>query len=152
MDTYVCKVCGYVSFGSAPDNCPVCHAPKTAFSLDNAAIKKPTDAKNLNDSEKKHIPVISIVRKCGLVGPGCIDINIKVGEILHVMEAKHFIMYIDVYLDPLSGAGKNFIARYHMVPEKINPVLGMHLKVDKGSILVLENCNVHGRWINEAEI
>jgi len=146
MDIYVCKVCGYVSFGSAPDNCPVCHAPKTAFLLDNAAIKKPIDAKNLNDSEKKHIPVINIVKKCGLVGPGCVDVNIKIGEVLHVMEAKHFIMYIDVYLD------NSFIARYHMAPEKLNPVLGIHLKADKGKILALENCNIHGRWINEMEL
>lgn len=146
MDTYVCKVCGFVSFGSAPDNCPVCNAPKTAFSLDNNVIKKPVDPKNLNDLEKKHIPVISIIRKCDLAGPGCIDVNIKVGEILHVMEAKHYIMYIDVYLD------QNFIARYHLVPEKLNPVLGIHLKAGQGKISALENCNIHGRWISEAEI
>ena len=146
MDTYVCKVCGYVSFGGAPENCPVCHAPKAAFSPDNNAIKKPADPKNLTDGDKKHIPVISIVKKCGLAGPGCVDAHIKVGEILHVMEAKHYIMYIDVYLD------KNFIARYHMAPEKLNPVLSMHLKAASGKLLALENCNVHGRWIAEAEI
>lgn len=146
MDIYVCKVCGYVSFGSAPENCPVCRAPKTAFSLDNNAIKKPADPKNLSDGDKKHIPIISVVKKCGLVGPGCVDAHIKVGEILHVMEAKHYIMYIDVYLN------SSFIARYHMAPEKLNPALGIHLKADSGKLLVLENCNVHGKWIVEMEI
>lgn len=28
---YVCQVCGYVSDGSLPDECPVCGAPKTKF-------------------------------------------------------------------------------------------------------------------------
>ena len=74
------------------------------------------------------------------------DVHIKIGEILHVMEAKHFIKYIDVYLD------KNFIARYIIAPDKVNPVLSAHLKADKGSILALENCNIHGRWISEVGI
>ena len=61
-------------------------------------------------------------------------------------------MYIDVYLDPLTGTGKQFIGRYHMVTEKVNPVLGIHLKTATGRLLALENCNVHGRWVAEAEI
>ncbi len=28
---YVCSVCGYVSVGSAPDECPICGAPKDKF-------------------------------------------------------------------------------------------------------------------------
>lgn len=30
-DYYVCGVCGYLAEGAAPDNCPVCHAPKEKF-------------------------------------------------------------------------------------------------------------------------
>ena len=146
MDTYVCKQCGYIAFGQAPENCPVCGAPKQSFELNPNAIKKPVDPKNPNDLEKKHIPVIDIRKACGLVGPGCVDAHIKIGEVLHVMEAKHFIMYIDVYLD------NNFIARYHMAPEKLNPVLGIHLKVAAGKLSVIENCNLHGCWLAEKEI
>ena len=146
MDTFVCGKCGYIAFGQAPDSCPVCGAKKEAFELDNTAIKKPADSKNLNELEKKHIPVIKVNRQCGLVGPGCVDAHIKVGEILHVMEAKHYIMYIDVYLDYA------FIGRYHLTPDKLNPVLGIHLKVAEGKLLALENCNLHGRWISEVEL
>jgi len=146
MDTFVCGKCGYIAFGRAPDACPVCGALKQAFELDASAIKKPSDPKNLNDLEKKHIPAIKIVRQCGLVGPGCVDIHVKVGEVLHVMEAKHYIMYIDVYLD------RAFIARYHLSPDKVNPVLGVHLKAASGKLLALENCNIHGRWMAEADI
>lgn len=146
MDTFVCSKCGYIAFGQAPDNCPVCGAAKQAFELDNSAIKKPADPNNLTELEKKHIPAIKINRQCGLVGPGCVDVHIKVGDMLHVMEAKHYIMYIDVYLDSA------FVARYHMIPDKINPVLGIHLKVASGKLLALENCNIHGRWIAQSEI
>ena len=146
MNTFVCKKCGYLAFNGAPDSCPICGAPKQDFDLDNNAIKKPADPKNLNDMEKKHIPVIKIVKQCGLVGSGCIDAHIKVGEVLHVMEAKHFIMYIDLYLD------YNLIARYYPKPDKVNPIVGVHLKAAGGKLLALENCNLHGRWVTETEI
>lgn len=146
MDTFVCRKCGYIAFKEPPDRCPVCNAPKENFQLDTNAIKKPTDVKNLADFDKKHIPVIELKKQCGLVGSGCIDANIKIGEILHVMEAKHYIMYIDFYLD------NNFIARYHLTPEKLNPVVGIHLKTASGKLLVLENCNLHGRWVAEVEV
>ena len=146
MNIYVCSKCGYVAFKEAPDNCPVCYAPKDAFKQDEKAIKEPVDPKNLNEMEKKHIPAIDIKKQCGLVGPGCVDANIKVGEIVHVMESKHHIMYIDLYLD------HGLIGRYYMVPEKVNPVVGIHLKVSQGTLTALENCNVHGRWASEAQL
>jgi len=31
VDYYVCQVCGHVHPGKAPDNCPVCGAPKEKF-------------------------------------------------------------------------------------------------------------------------
>jgi len=145
MDTFVCAKCGYIAFKEAPEACPVCGAPKKAFGLDPAAIKKPADPQNLNDLEKKHIPVIEIKRQCGLVGPGCVDANIKIGQILHVMEEKHFIMYIDLYLD------YNFIGRFHLSPA-LNPVVGIHLKAASGKLIALENCNLHGRWVQEVTI
>lgn len=146
MDTFVCGKCGYIAFGQAPEACPVCLAKKEAFKLDTNVIKKPADPNNLTEMEKKHIPVIKVNRQCGLGGPGCIDAHIKIGEALHVMEDKHYIMYIDVYLDRI------FIARYHLAPDKLNPILGIHLKAATGKLLALENCNLHGRWIVEVDL
>jgi len=145
MDTLVCGKCGYIAFRDAPQSCPVCGAKKEAFELDPLAIKKPADPNNLNELEEKHIPAIEIKRQCGLVSSGCIDANIKIGQILHPVEEKHSITYIDIYRD------YNFIARYHLTPE-LNPVLGIHLKVTAGRLVVLENCNLHGRWVAETEI
>jgi superoxide reductase len=145
MDTYVCGKCGYVAFGEAPEKCPVCAAPRKAFELDPGALKQPADAKNQNDLEKKHIPAIEIKRQCALTGLACVDAQIKIGQVLHVMEEKHWIVYIDLYLN------YKFIGRYHLSPE-LNPALVIHLKALSGELVVLENCNLHGRWIAKVDI
>ncbi len=33
VDFYLCPVCGYIEFGKAPDNCPICGVPAAKFVL-----------------------------------------------------------------------------------------------------------------------
>lgn len=147
MKMYVCGVCGHIAFDNAPDNCPVCHAPKDKFKEDANALKSPADPKNLTDGDKKHIPNFTVVKQCGLIPGTCTDVHVKIGEILHVMEEKHWIGWIDMYLN------KRFIARYEMTSGGPNPCVGMHLKNDKGGMLTaIEFCNVHGKWMGQVEI
>ncbi|MFC1666503.1 desulfoferrodoxin family protein [Candidatus Omnitrophota bacterium] len=144
MKGFVCKVCGYISInGSAPENCPVCHAPKTSFDKKEDAIKTPADAKNLNESERKHTPVITVVKKCGLIPEGCQDAHVKVGEIQHPMQAEHNILHIDFYID------NEFISRVILTPGKLNPAAALHLKAKGGKLTAIELCNLHGAWISE---
>ena len=78
MKGYVCKICGFISInGSAPDKCPVCGAPKTAFEEKENAIKTAQDQNNLTELEKKHVPVITLVKKCGLIPEGWQDVHVK---------------------------------------------------------------------------
>ena len=177
MELYVCSVCGHVAFDGAPDKCPVCGAAKTAFKADANALKKPADPKNLTDGDKKHIPMFVVKRECGLVDKTCIDAHIKIGQILHVMEEKHWIQWIDLYLN------RKFIARFEMAPIGVNPVVGIHLNSERGSgfassserglggngesyesvvppiridargvLTVIESCNIHGKWMAETEV
>ncbi len=147
MKGYVCKICTYISInGSAPDKCPVCGAPKTAFEEKGDAIKTPKDANNLTEAEKKHVPVITLVKKCGLIPEGCQDAHVKVGEIQHPMQQEHFIMHIDFYID------KEFIARVHLTPGKLNPASALHLSAKEGKLAAIELCNLHGAWIKEEEL
>ena len=146
MKGHVCKVCGYIAInGSAPDNCPVCGAPKASFQ-EKDAINTPADPKNLTEGDKKHVPVITILRKCGLIPEGCVDAHVKMGQILHPMQPAHYINHIDFYLD------KEFIARVHLTPEKLNPAAALHLKASSGKLAAVEFCTVHGAWINEVEL
>jgi len=147
MKGYVCGVCGFISIdGSAPEKCPVCGAPKTSFKEREDAINTPKDAKNLAELEKKHVPVISVIKKCGLIPEGCQDVHVKMGEIQHPMFPEHYIVKIDFYLD------KKFISRVMLTPEKLNPAAALHLKAEKGKLSVVELCNIHGAWISEIDL
>lgn len=147
MKGFVCKICGFISInGNAPEKCPVCGAPKKAFEEKEGAIKTPKDVNNLSELEKKHIPVITIVKKCGLIPEGCQDVHAKIGEIQHPMEQKHFIMDIDFYID------NKFISRVKLTPDKLNPAVALHLKAQSGKLTVIDHCNLHGAWIKETNL
>lgn len=146
MKTFVCGICGYVTFENVPDNCPICFAPKEKFKENPEAIVKPKDPNNLTEGDKKHIPVITVVRKCGLFGEGCIDVHAKVGEIKHVMEEKHFIRHVDFYLN------YKYIARAIFTPVNVNPAACVHLPSGTGKLTVIENCNIHGNWMSEVSL
>ena len=147
MKGYVCGVCQFISInGSTPDKCPVCGAPKSAFEEKEDAIKTPADPNNLTELEKKHIPVIKIVKTCNLIPEGCQDVHAKMGEIQHPMHPEHYIMHIDFYID------KEFISRVHLTPEKLNPAGALHLKATSGRLSVIELCNLHGAWISETDL
>ncbi|MFC1658599.1 desulfoferrodoxin family protein [Candidatus Omnitrophota bacterium] len=147
MKGFVCKVCGFISInGQAPEKCPVCGAPKTSFEEKEDAIKTPKDANNLTELEKKHIPVITIVKKCGLIPEGCQDAHVKIGEIQHPMLAEHYITYIDFYID------NEFISRVQLTPDKLNPAAALHIKAASGKLTVIEHCNLHGSWVSQADL
>ena len=147
MKGFVCKVCTYISInGSAPQRCPVCGAPAASFVEKDDAIMTPQDPDNLRDLEKKHIPVITIVKKCGLIPEGCQDAHAKIGQIQHPMQADHFIQHIDFYIN------NEFISRVHLTPDKLNPAAALHLKVGSGKFIALVLCNLHGVWMNEADL
>ena len=143
MNIFVCSVCGHIAFGSAPEFCPVCHAPKDKFEQNNRVF---TDsAEKSPEASVKHIPVVQIVKECKLVEPGCVDVVIKVGEVKHPMEEKHFIQFVDTYVDDL------FVSRASFTPS-VNAATAVHLKVNGKKVRVVERCNIHGWWQTEAEL
>lgn len=141
MKGFVCKTCGYISInGSAPEKCPVCQSPKSAFE-EKDVIKTAKD----EGATEKHVPVIKVVKQCGLMGEGCTDVHAKIGEVPHPMEPEHFIVWVDFYVD------KEWVSRTHLSPQ-LNPAAGVHLKANSGKLTAIELCNVHGHWINEVDL
>ncbi|MFH2027636.1 MAG: desulfoferrodoxin family protein [Nanoarchaeota archaeon] len=134
-----CGTCKYIALDGAPEKCPVCGSPKKVFKE-----KEVNTAENEGPKEK-HVPVIKIVKKCGLIGEGCTDIHTKIGEVPHPMEAEHSIQFVDFYVD------KKFIARMHLTPD-CNPAACVHIKANSGKLAVVEFCNLHGHWIKEEKI
>ena len=145
MDIYQCSVCGHVEFDDAPMKCLVCQSTQESFAEKPGAITKPEDPNNLTDGDKKHIPQMVVVKDCGLLDD-CTDVHVKVGKIPHVMTPKHYIMYIDVYLD------HRFITRTWLSPEVCHAAVGLHLNATSGKLTALQHCNVHGIWMSETDL
>ena len=144
MSIFVCGVCGHVEFGSAPDSCPVCHVPKENFKQNDSVF---TDAmEKSKEGAVKHVPVVTVKKECKMVPENlCTDVLVRVGEVLHPMEEKHFIQFIDCYLDD------TYVGRASLSPGA-NPAVIFHVKDGGKKIRVVEFCNLHGHWQAEAEI
>jgi len=143
MKVYLCAICGHVAFDEAPEHCPVCHAPREKFAERNDLIKKAGDGVVGGEAEKKHVPAITIVKVCGLIPNGCLDVHVKIGEIEHPMAPEHHITFIDFYLD------RKYMARVSLTPENCHPAAALHLKATSGTVQAIENCNKHGWWFAE---
>lgn len=146
MKIFECQVCGHLAFSDAPDTCPICGSPKEKFNEVQDAIKKPADPNNLTDAEKKHLPVVNVSGN---------KVEVTVGAIIHPMLAEHHIMYVDFYINDKG------ISRVALGPSPWNaklelksvPKASVELNLQKGQELkVLENCNLHGRWVTVVKI
>jgi len=141
MKGFVCGDCGHISIkGAAPEKCPVCKSQKKGFE-ERDVIKTAKD----EGPGEKHVPVIKVVKKCGLIGEGCIDAHVKIGKVTHPMEPEHFITLVDFYID------KEWVSRVKLSPA-LNPAAGAHIKAESGKLTAIELCNLHGYWINEVDI
>ena len=144
MDIYICKVCGHIEFGTAPDVCPVCHAAKAAFQKNNSIFED--SAKDNSEGIKKHTPCV-ITRKDALIEEGpSTDVKVRIGEVLHPMLENHFIHFIDCYID-----GK-FTARAEFSPEAIYPATDFYITKTSGKVTIVERCNLHGYWRTDVNL
>lgn len=141
---YVCGVCGHVEFGGAPESCPVCHAPKEKFTLNNALFSD-TQAK-FKDVAGSHAPVIIVNKEPRLVPEApCKEISVRVGKTMHPMEEAHHIKYIDWYLND------KFVTR-NFLPLQMYPAMSVYMKATTGKIKTVSWCNLHGYWQAETDI
>ena len=144
MTLFVCGGCGYITVGEAPESCPVCGAPKSKFTRNDNVFKDAEEKSK--EGAVKHIPTIAISKDCGMVPENdCIDVLVRVGEVLHPMLPEHYIQWIDCYVD-----GK-FAARA-MLTAAMNPAVIFHLKNVPGKVQVVQYCNLHGHWMAEADL
>jgi len=97
------------------------------------------------EAEIKHVPAITVNDEiCSIIPKsGCMDVVAKIGKVIHPMEEKHYIRFIDAYQND------NFIARMQLTPSSVYPAACFHLKEAGGKITVVENCNIHGYWKSE---
>jgi desulfoferrodoxin-like iron-binding protein len=143
-DIFVCGVCGHVEFGSAPDFCPVCHAPKEKFDLNNNVF---SDAQaTYKDAAISHTPAITVKKKSDLIAETpTYEIRVRIGKKLHPMEEAHHIRFIDCYVDD------KYFARI-MFTTSSSPAATFYTKATGAKVRAVEVCSVHGHWQAELPI
>ena len=142
MKIYICQVCGHLAFNNLPDTCPVCSAGENKF-LQNDAIFKESSQKS-PEAEVKHVPAVTVNKSSNLIPEsGCREVMVRIGKVMHPMEEKHYIRFIDAYQND------KFIARTQLTPWGVYPAACSYLKEAGGKITIVENCNIHGYWMSE---
>ncbi|MBE0429005.1 MAG: class II SORL domain-containing protein [Thermoleophilia bacterium] len=111
-----------------------------------STINTAKDIANMNELEKKHVPMIHIG---GTPEQGkYFEVTVWLGEDMpHPMEMEHHIEFIDLYLDDM------FITRCDLAWQNSYPKCSFNIKLDRpGNLRAFERCNVHGDWTYSTEI
>jgi superoxide reductase len=118
LQVYKCDVCGNIV--------EVVHGGKGELVCCGQAMK--LMAENTVDAAKeKHVPVIEKIEG---------GVKVKVGDVAHPMEEKHYIEWIEIVAD-----GKAY--RQFLNPGDAPEAVFM---IDAGDITARELCNLHGLW------
>ena len=142
MKIFICQVCGHIAFNNLPDKCPVCDAEKDKY-IQNDAIFKESIVKS-PEAEVKHVPAVTVNKSSSLIPESsCREVIVRIGKVIHPMEEKHYIRFIDAYQND------KYIARVALTPLSVYPAACFYLKEASGKITIVENCNIHGYWMSE---
>ncbi len=118
MQVYKCNVCGnivevlHASIGEL-----VCCGQPMALQVENT----------VDASKEKHVPAVEKIEG---------GFKVKVGNVPHPMEEKHYIEWIEVIAD-----GKAY--RQFLKPADVPEAVFM---IDASAITAREYCNLHGVW------
>jgi superoxide reductase len=118
LEVYKCGVCGNIVevLHAGKGNLVCCGQPM------NLLVENTVDA-----AKEKHVPVIEKVEG---------GVKIKVGEVPHPMEEKHWIQWIEIIADD-----KTY--RQYLNPGE-TPEATFNVTTDQ--ITAREYCNIHGLW------
>jgi len=143
-DIYVCSVCGHIEFGSAPENCPVCHSPKEKFEEKNKVFEEAIS--NYPEAGISHTPEIMVKKHSSFISETpTYEIQVRIGKKMHPMEEAHHIRWIDCYVDD------KYFARMFLTLESA-PAATFYTKASGSKIRAIEVCTVHGYWQSESKV
>ena len=118
LEVYKCGVCGNIVevLHAGKGNLVCCEKPM------NLLVENTVDA-----AKEKHVPVIEKVDG---------GVKVKVGEVAHPMEEKHWIEWVEIIAD-----GKTY--RQYLNPGEVPEAI---FNVTADQITAREYCNIHGLW------
>jgi superoxide reductase len=118
LQVYKCDVCGNIV--------EVVHGGEGELVCCGQSMKLMTE-NTVDAAKEKHVPAIEKVSG---------GVKVKVGEVAHPMEEKHYIEWIEVIAD-----GKAY--RQFLSPGEAPEAVFM---IEAGEITAREYCNIHGLW------
>ncbi len=118
LQVYKCDVCGNIV--------EVVHGGEGELVCCGQSMKLMTE-NTVDAAKEKHVPAIEKVSG---------GVKVKVGEVAHPMEEKHYIEWIEVIAD-----GKAY--RQFLSPGEAPEAVFM---IEAGDITAREYCNIHGLW------
>ena len=118
LEIYKCSVCGNIV--------EVLHGGVGELVCCGQPMDKLT-AKTADQGKEKHVPVIEKIQG---------GIKVKVGDVPHPMEEKHYIEWIEVIAD---GRAYRQFLEPGQAPEAV-------FNIQPTSVTAREHCNVHGLW------
>ncbi|MBN2058380.1 MAG: desulfoferrodoxin [Candidatus Saganbacteria bacterium] len=121
LGVYKCEICGNIV--------EVLHSGKGDLVCCGQPMKL-IEENTVDAAKEKHVPVIEDQGNGYLV---------KIGEVAHPMEAKHYIEWIELLVD--NKAYRQFLEPGEK-PEAFFEVTG-------ASVSAREYCNVHGLWLHK---
>jgi superoxide reductase len=118
LEIYKCSVCGNIIevLHAGKGNLVCCGKPM------NLLVENTVDA-----AKEKHVPVIEKIDG---------GVKVKVGEVAHPMEEKHWIEWVEIIAD-----GKTY--RQYLNPGEVPEAI---FNVEAEQIIAREYCNIHGLW------
>lgn len=119
MDVYKCGLCGNIV--------EVVHASAGALTCCGAAMTRFSE-NTVDASKEKHTPVIERVAN---------GVKVTVGSVLHPMEEKHFIEWIELIVG-------DKVLRQYLKPGQ--PPVAVFEGVTAATVTAREFCNLHGLW------
>ncbi len=118
LEVYKCEACGNIV--------EVLHGGKGELVCCGAPMKLMTE-NTVDAAKEKHVPVIEKTAD---------GVKVKVGDVPHPMEDKHYIEWIEIVAD---GKVYRQFLNPGEAPEAVFPV-----QADK--VTAREYCNLHGHW------
>ena len=118
LEVYKCDVCGNIVevLNSGKGELVCCGKPM------NLLKENTVDA-----AKEKHVPVVEKIAD---------GFKVKVGEVAHPMEEKHYIQWVEIIAD---GKAYHQFLKPGQTPEAT-------FKVDADQVTAREYCNLHGLW------
>ncbi len=118
LEIYKCEVCGNIVdvIHEGKGSLVCCGQPMKLF------VENTTDA-----AKEKHVPVVEKIDSGFMV---------KIGNVVHPMEEKHYIEWIEVIAD---GKAYRQFLKAGEAPEAV-------FKINADKITAREYCNLHGLW------